>query len=157
VPPGPPARDSPGRTSPKAAEQADEAARPAPAQSIGRYEQLRAAAASGSGGWRHGLGVLVARGMAAWMAAWAAVEAAPPEPGVTAGTAPQADASLSTTTRSLSAPTTGGGDAGSTPACSPFLPAGTDQIVAVLTQMTLAHAHAGQRYAPAPDQEADDP
>ena len=92
------------------------------------------------------------------MAAWAAVEAAPPEPGAIAGTAPQADASLSTTTPSLPAPATGGGDAGSAPACLPFLPAGTDQIVAVLAQMTLAHARtAGQRHAPAPDQEADDP
>ena len=102
--------------------------------------------------------MLAAKGMAAWMAAWAAVEAASPEPGATAGTAPQADASLSTTTPSLSTPATGGGDAGSTPACLPFLPAGTDQIVAVLAQMTLAHARtAGQRYAPAPDQKADDP
>ena len=152
----PPARDSPGRTGPKAAEQAADAA--SPAQSVSRYELLRAAAASGSGGWRHGLGVLAAKGMAAWMAAWAAVEAAPPEPGATAGTAPQADASLSTTTRSPSTPITGGGDAGSTPACSPFLPAGTGQIVAVLAQMTLAHARtAGQRHAPAPDQKADDP
>ena len=57
------------------------------------------------------------------MAAWAAVEAASPEPGATAGTAPQADASLSTTTPSLPAPAAGGGDAGSTPACLPFLPA----------------------------------
>jgi hypothetical protein len=120
---------SPGRTTPKAADQAGGTA--CPAQSVGRYELLRAAAASGSGGWRHGLGVLAAKGMAAWMAAWAAVEAASPEPGVTAGTAPQADASL---------------------------PAGTDQIIAVLAQMTLAHARtAGQRYAPAPDQKADDP
>jgi hypothetical protein len=77
--------------------------------------------------------------MAAWMAAWTAVEA-PPEPGAIAGTAPQADASLSTTTLSPSTPSTGGGDTRSTPACSPFLPAGTDQIVAVLAQMTLAHA-----------------
>jgi hypothetical protein len=103
--------------------------------------------------------VLAAKGMAAWMAAWAAVEAAPPEPGATtAGTAPQADASLSATTPSLSTLATRGGDAGSTPACLPFLPAGTDQIIAVLAQMTLAHARtAGQRYAPAPDQKADDP
>jgi hypothetical protein len=147
---------SPGRTTPKAADQAGDTA--SPAQSAGRHELLRAAAASGSGGWRHGLGVLVARGMAAWMAAWAAVEAASPEPGATAGTTPQADASLSTTTPSPSTPSTGGGDAGSTSACSSFLPAGTDQIVAVLAQMTLAHARtAGQRHAPAPDQEAEDP
>jgi hypothetical protein len=40
----------------------------------------------------------------------------------------------------------------------PFLPAGTDQIVAVLAQMTLAPARtAGQRHAPAPDQKADAP
>ena len=130
---------SPGRTTPKAADQAGGTA--CPAQSAGRYELP-----------------LAAKGMAAWMAAWAAVEAASPEPGATAGTAPQADASLSTTTPSPSAPATGGGDAGSTPACLPFLPAGTDQIVAVLAQMTLAHARtAGQRHAPAPDQEADDP
>jgi len=86
------------------------------------------------------------------------VEAASPEHGATAGTAPQADASLSTTTPSLSTPGIRGGDAGATPACSSFLPAGTDQIVAVLAQMTLAHARAaGQRHALAPDQEADDP
>ncbi len=96
--------------------------------------------------------------MAAWMAAWAAVEVASPEPGATAGTTPQADASLSTTTPSPSTPGIRGGDAGSTSACSSFLPAGTDQIVAVLAQMTLAHARAaGQRHALAPDQEADDP
>jgi hypothetical protein len=148
--------DSPGRTTPKAADQAGDTA--CPAQSAGRYELLRAAAVSGSGGWRHGLGVLAARGMAAWMAAWAAVEAASPEPGATAGTAPQADASLSATTPSPSTPSTGGGDAGSTSACSSFLPAGTDQIVAVLAQMTLARARiAGQRHEPAPDQEAEDP
>jgi hypothetical protein len=148
--------DSPGRTTPKAADQAGDTA--CPAQSAGRYELLRAAAVSGSGGWRHGLGVLAARGMAAWMAAWAAVEAASPEPGATAGTTPQADASLSATTPSPSTPSTGGGDAGSTSACSSFLPAGTDQIVAVLAQMTLARARiAGQRHEPAPDQEAEDP
>jgi hypothetical protein len=88
---------------------------------------------------------------------WAAVEAALPEPGAAAGTTPQADASLSTTTPSPSTARIRGGDAGSTPACSPFLPAGTDQIIPVLTQMTLAHARtAGQRHAPAPDQEADE-
>ena len=102
--------------------------------------------------------MLVAKGMAAWMAAWAAVDAAPPEPGATAGTTPQADASLSATTPSPSTPGTQGGDAGSTSACSSFLPAATDQIVAVLAQMTLAHARtAGQRHPLAPDQKADDP
>jgi hypothetical protein len=96
--------------------------------------------------------------MAAWMAAWAAVEAAPPGPGATAGTTPQADASLSTTTPSPSTPSTRGGDVGSTSACPSFLPAGTDQIVSVLAQMTLAHARtARQHHPPAPDQKADDP
>jgi hypothetical protein len=88
--------------------------------------------------------------MVAWMAAWATLEATPPEPGATAGTTPQADASLSTTTPSLSAPGTQGGDASSTSACPSFLPAATGQIVAVLAQMTLAHARTV-------DQKADDP
>src|SRR5262245_31549167 len=91
--------DSPGRKTPKAADQAGGTA--CPAQSVGRYELLRAAAASGSGGWRYGLGVPPARGMAAWMAAWAAVETVSPEPGVTARTTPQAGASLPATTPSI--------------------------------------------------------
>jgi hypothetical protein len=44
-----------------------------------RYEQLRQVALGGQAeGWRHGLGVLTARGMAAWMRAWAS--AVPPAP-----------------------------------------------------------------------------
>ncbi|WP_129798278.1 hypothetical protein [Streptomyces sp. F001] len=44
-----------------------------------RYEELRAAVADGSGdGWRLGRGVLAAKGMAAWAAAWRAL----PEPAV---------------------------------------------------------------------------
>lgn len=59
---------------------------------------------------------------------------------------------------SPSAPGTQGGDAGSTPACSSFLPAATAQIIAVLAQMTLAHARtAGQHHPLTPDQKADDP
>ena len=51
-----------------------------------RYEQLRSAAAAGSGGWRHGLGVLLTQGMAAWMAAWTSL----PAPGRAGGrTRPQ--------------------------------------------------------------------
>ncbi len=33
------------------------------------------------GGWRHGLGVLQHRGLAAWLHAWQALPAAPPAPG----------------------------------------------------------------------------
>lgn len=98
--------------------------------------------------------MLAAKGMAAW----AALEATPPERGATAGTTPQADASLSAATPSPSAPGTQGGDAGSTAACSSFLPAATAQIIAVLAQMTLAHARtAGQHHPLTPDQKADDP
>src|SRR6266702_6325629 len=146
---------SPGRTTPKAADQAGGTV--SPAQSAGRYELLRAAAASGSGGWRHGLGVLLARGMAAWMAAWAAVppaQAGPGfEPGRIAAATSQAGASLSTSTPSPPAPSTEGGDT-SSPACTSLLPTlsphAISEIVAVLAQMTLAHA----RPAPLPVQEA---
>ena len=42
------------------------------------YERLRQAVLSGdAGGWRLGHGVLVTKGMAAWMAAWAAPGDAP--------------------------------------------------------------------------------
>src|SRR5437868_15452212 len=100
---------SPGRTTPKAADQAGGTA--CPAQSAGRYELLRAAAASGSGGWRHGLGVLAAKGMAARMGAWAAVEAASPRPGATAGTGPPGDPAPSPPTPPPSTPPPRGGDA----------------------------------------------
>jgi hypothetical protein len=120
-----------------------------------RYEQLRSAAAAGSGGWRHGLAVLLTQGMAAWMAAWTSLPAwAGPgaEPGRNAAATSQAGASLSTSTRSPPAPSTKGGDA-SSPACTSLLPAlsphATSEIVAVLAQMTLARA----RPAPLPAQE----
>jgi hypothetical protein len=62
------------------------------------YERLREIViARRSGGWRHGLGVLSARGMVAWMAAWAALPAEP-EVCARAGTTSQADSSLSTST-----------------------------------------------------------
>ena len=76
---------------------------PGAGQLAERYEQLRQAAATGAGGWRHGLGVLAAKGMAGWMAAWAALPD-PAEPGDTPAATPRADSSLSTTTQSLPAP-----------------------------------------------------
>ena len=111
-----------------------------------RYEELRSAAAAGSGGWRHGLGVLLGQGMAAWMAAWASLPAARAgpgaEPGRSAAAAPHG-ASLSASTQSQPAPSSKGGDA-SSPACTSLPPAlssrATSEIIAVLAQMTLAHA-----------------
>src|SRR5205823_3508617 len=76
-----------------------------------RYEQLRHVAAGGhAGGWRHGLGVLVAKGMACWMATCAALPAAAPEHGGPPTTAtPQAGASLPALNPSLPAPDQEGG------------------------------------------------
>jgi hypothetical protein len=108
---------------------------------VARYEQLRHVAAGGhAGGWRHGLGVLVAKGMACWMAACAALPVAAPEHGGPPATAtPQAGASLPALNPSLPAPDQEGG--ASSPACPPLLPAAVvPRIVAVLAQMTLAHA-----------------
>jgi hypothetical protein len=104
--------------------------------------------------------VLLAGGMAAWMAAWASLPAARAGPGAQPGriaaAASQAGASLSTSTPSPPAPSTEGGDA-SSPACTSLLPAlsahATSEIVAVLAQMTLAHA----RPAPLPVQEVVSP
>jgi len=111
-----------------------------------RYERLREIVVAGHGsGWRHGLGVLVARGMVAWMGAWAALPS-DPEVRDDAGTTSQADSSLSTSTPSLSAPRPEGG---LEPACGSFSAAATTQIVAVLAQLTLAHA----RRTPDPEQE----
>jgi len=95
--------------------------------------------------------------MVAWMAAWTSLPAARAGPGSGPGriaaAAPQAGASLSTSTPSPPAPSTEGGDT-SSPACTSLLPAlsphATSEIVAVLAQMTLAHA----RPAPLPAQEA---
>jgi hypothetical protein len=94
--------------------------------------------------------------MAAWMAAWTSLPAqAGPgaAPGRNAAAASQAGASLSTSTPSPPVPSTQGGDASSS-ACTSLLPAlsphATSEIVAVLAQMTLAHA----RLAPLPVQEA---
>jgi hypothetical protein len=59
-----------------------------------RYEQLRAGVLPGTGdGLRFGLGVLAARGMAAWMTAWQTIPPAPtsaplPAPASSPTTAP---------------------------------------------------------------------
>jgi len=116
---------------PKAAEQPDAG------QLTERYEQLRQAAAAGTGGWRHGLGVLATKGVAGWMAAWAALPALA-EPGDTPAATPRADSSLSTTTQSLPNPAVKGG---LEPAREVLPPAATAVAVAVLAQMTLAHIH----------------
>lgn len=88
------------------------------------YEALRDAVLGAQPcGWRLGHGVLAGRGMAAWMAAWAAGSAAP-EPGTTAD--PSAPLTQSPSpyrnTEALSS-----------------LP-GAAQIVTVLAQMALAHS-----------------
>jgi len=108
---------------------------PGAGQLAERYEQLRQAAVAGTGGWRHGLGVLAAKGMASWLAAWAAL-GAPAKPGDTPATTPRADSSLSTTTQSLPTPEQKGGPE---PARESPPPAATAMVVAVLAQMTLAH------------------
>jgi len=86
------------------------------------YERLRQAVLSGdAGGWRLGHGVLVTRGMAAWMAAWAAPSEAP----VYETAAPV----LSLEPIPISQP--------------PHAPSsrlGANPIVTVLAQMVLAHA-----------------
>jgi len=97
--------------------------------------------------------VLVAKGMACWMAACAALPAAAHEHGgPPAAAAPQAGASLPAHNPSLPAPDKEGG--ASSPACTPLLPAAAvPQIIAVLAQMTLAHA----RTTPSSRQEARPP
>ena len=88
------------------------------------YERLRAAVlADGAGGWRLGHGVLCARGMAGWMSAFG--ELAPPAPGGT-GTAGPVPPSSS--------------EGREAPTGRPVPLPGTDQVVAVLAQMTLALA-----------------
>jgi hypothetical protein len=90
---------------------------------VAGYEALRAAVLSGRPeGWRHGHSVLARQGMAAWMAARAAM--APPAAGTTASSPPVP----------------------STPSNPNLHPAtalsslrNTGEIVAVLAQMALAH------------------
>jgi hypothetical protein len=121
--------DSPGATTVGAGGQAAEHAR--------RYEQARQAATAGAAdGWRHGLGVLAAKGVAYWMATWSSLTPTDAQPLV--GTTTQAEPSLSTTTPLPAHQPEGGELSGS--ACTSFLPQAADAVVAVLAQMTLAHA-----------------
>jgi hypothetical protein len=98
-----------------------------------RYELARQVAVSGGGeGWRHGLGVLATKGVAAWMGAWAAW--APGAARNRAGATPsQAEPSSSTETKKGGEPETGS-------ACTSFPTPAAKDVVAVLAQMTLAHA-----------------
>jgi hypothetical protein len=114
------------------------AARADPA--IGRYEALRAVVLAGSGGgWRHGLPVLAASGLAAWLAQGPALD----EPGAGAGSTgsraamPRAGQSPSAPGLVPPGPARKGGDAA--PAASTSLPVTAD-VVAVLAQMALSHA-----------------
>lgn len=97
-----------------------------------RYEQARQVALGGGvQGWRYGLGVLAARGVAAWMATWAALASTgAPDP---SGTRVQAEPPSAAERQKG-----GAGSAGS--ACAPFPTPAVDAVVAVLAQMTLAHA-----------------
>jgi len=102
-----------------------------------RYELLRDLVSTGqAGGWRHGLGVLVARGMVAWMAAWTALPF-PPNASDAAGTTAQAG---SVPVHFDPVPDHHPEKGGLEPACVGFPPAATTRIVAVLAQLTLAHA-----------------
>lgn len=84
-------------------------------------------------GWRLGHGVLAGKGMVAWIGAWTTFAPAPeaaagtsaPDPSTAATTPP-----LSTTTSTLTPPP---------PVALSSLPCAA-QLVAVLTQMALAHA-----------------
>lgn len=113
-----------------------------------RYEQARQAATGGAAdGWRHGLGVLAAKGVAYWMATWASLAPTGAPPPV--GTNPQAEPPLSATSRSLSAHQPQGGESSSS-ACRSFLSPAADAVVAVLAQMTLAHARTPMQKGPSP-------
>jgi hypothetical protein len=108
-----------------------------------RYEQARQVALGGGvQGWRYGLGVLAARGVAAWMATWAALSltgALDPS-----GTSVQAEPPSAADTQKGGAGSTGS-------ACTPFPTPAADAVVAVLAQMTLAHARSPfQQKGPSP-------
>ncbi len=110
------------------ADDADEVAGCDPVALVAGYEAMRAAVLSGHPeGWRHGHGVLASRGVAAWMATWAAVAPAPaagtpaPEP-----SDPPIPSPSRPTDHNPAAPT-----------LSSLRNAG--EIVAVLAQMALAH------------------
>jgi hypothetical protein len=96
------------------------------------YEQLRERVLAGRpDGWRLGHGVLARKGMVAWIGTWTNFASAP-----AAGTS-ALDPSTAPTTPSLSTTT-------STPSTHPSAALSSlpyaGQLVAVLAQMTLAHA-----------------
>jgi len=95
------------------------------------YEQLRRRVlADGPDAWQHGRGLVAGRGVAAWLAAWAALDI--PAAGV--GGAGRAAPLVSPAPQE-------GGETSSTGCAS--LAAGTGgDLVAVLAQMALAHARA---------------
>jgi hypothetical protein len=124
-----------------------------------RYEQARQVATGGGGeGWRHGLGVLATKGVAAWMGAWAAWA-----PG---GARNQAGATPSQAEPSSSNQTQKGGETDTGSACTSFPPPAAKDVVAVLTQMALAHARTPEQtrsseyrseHAPIPTQKGQPP
>lgn len=90
------------------------------------YEALREAVLAGRPeGWRHGLGVLVSRGMAAWITTWSTL--APAGAGTTADLS---DPPIPSPSPPIPEPRI--------PGALSFLPQ-AGQVVAVLTQMALAH------------------
>lgn len=108
-----------------------------------RYEQARQVAIGGGvQGWRYGLGVLATRGVAVWMATWAALASTrAPDP---SGTRVQAAPSSAAEEQKGGARSTGS-------ACTPFPTPAAAAVVAVLAQMTLAHArNPTQQKGPSP-------
>ena len=90
-----------------------------------RYELARQVAVDGDGeGWRHGLGLLATKGVAAWMGAWAAWA-----PG---GARNRAGATPSQAEPSSSTPTQKGGEPETGSACTSFPPPAAQDVVAVL-------------------------
>jgi hypothetical protein len=110
---------------------------------VRRYEQARQVAIGGGvQGWRYGLGVLAARGVAAWIATWAALASTrAPDP---SGTRVQAAPASAAEEQKGGARSTGS-------ACTPFPTPAADAVVAVLASMTLAHArNPTQQKGPSP-------
>lgn len=94
---------------------------------VAGYEQLRERVLAGRpGGWQLGHAVLAGQGMVAWIGAWTTLA-----PVASAGTS--APDSTAPTTPPLSTPSTHPSAALSSLPCA-------GQLVAVLTQMALAHA-----------------